>query len=103
MLKKETEEFLGCFSLENINEKSPEMGGWLKEEAQGHGYGKEAALAIKKWAHEHLLYQYILWPCAEKNIASCKLAESLGGVVKRTYKKTNQQGKTFTFYDYWIK
>ena len=92
VLSKESGEFLGCFALEDLDKKVIEMGGWLKEGAQGKGFGKEAVAALKKWADENLEYDYAIWPCAKENTASCKLAESLGGKIAREYKKTNHTG-----------
>jgi ribosomal-protein-alanine N-acetyltransferase len=102
VLLKETGEFLGCMALEDLKEKNPEMGGWLKKSAHGHGYGREAAAALKQWAEEHLEYEHILWPCAVENASSCKLAELLGGKVHREYEKTTARGTTWLFKDYWI-
>ena len=62
VLDKNTEEFLGCFALANLDTKTPEMGGWLKYSAHGNAYGQEAAAALKKWADENMEYEYILWP-----------------------------------------
>ena len=102
VLLKETGEFLGRFVLENLDQKNPEMGGWLKPSAHGHHYGQEAAAGLKKWADEHLEYDHILWPCATENIASRKVAESLGGEIHKEYIKTTDSGKTWPFVDYWI-
>jgi len=102
ILLKETGEFLGCMALEDLKKENPEMGGWLKKSAHGHGYGREAAYAIKKWAEENIEYDHILWPCAIDNKSSCKLAESLGGKIHRKYEKTTVRGTTWTFLDYWI-
>lgn len=102
ILLKETGEFLGCMALEDLKEENPEMGGWLKKSAHGHGYGREAAAALKHWAEENLEYDHILWPCATANIPSCKLAESLGGKVHREYEKTTDRGTVWPFFDYWI-
>ena len=35
ILKKDSQEFLGCAGLHNINRKAPEIGIWLKKSAQG--------------------------------------------------------------------
>ena len=102
VLLKESGEFLGCFALDDIKEKTPEMGGWLKKSAHGHGYGREAAAALKQWADENLEYDHILWPCAKENVSSCKVAESLGGKVHKEYMKKTDQGKTWLYKDYWI-
>lgn len=99
---KETNEFLGCFALEDLDQDNPEMGGWLKNTAHGQRYGQEACAALKKWADENLEYDHILWPCAKENIASRKVAESLGGKIQREYVYTTNSGKTWDYLDYWI-
>lgn len=102
VLLKGSEEFLGCFSLEDIGSTQPEMGGWLKESAHGHHYGQEAARAVKQWADHHLSHQYLVWPCALQNVASRKLAESLGGQVHREYRKRTSGGLEMNYAEYRI-
>lgn len=102
VLLKETDEFLGCFVLEDLDQKDIEMGGWLKGSAHGHRYGQEATSALKQWADKNLDYGHILWPCAAVNTPSRKLAESLGGTVQREYEKTTARGTVLPFVDYWI-
>jgi len=102
VLKKDSEEFLGRFVLENIDKKNPEMGGWLKKSAQGYGYGREAAAALKDWADRNLQYDYILWPFATLNTPSRKLAESLGGTIRREYEKKTASGNVWDYVHYWI-
>lgn len=99
---KESDEFLGCFAIDHLQSTTPEMGGWLKGTAQGNGYGKEAAAALKQWADDNIEYEHILWPCAIDNKSSCKLAESLGGVVHREYDKEMVSGSVWPARDYWI-
>jgi len=38
----------------------------------------------------------------KRNIASRKIAESLGGMVRKEYQKLNQLGKTLEEVEYWI-
>ena len=102
ILLKDTDEFIGCMALEDLDQQNPEMGGWLKKSAHGHGYGREAAAALKQWAEDNLKYDHILWPCATANISSCKLAESLGGKTHREYEKRQAKGTILPFVDYWI-
>ena len=99
---KETGEFLGCPAIHHIDRKDPAMGMWFKEQAHGKGYGKEAMSAIKKWADEHLEYDYIKYPVAVENIASRKVAESLGGLVVREYTGENQLGDKMEEVEYHI-
>ncbi len=102
VLLKRNRAFLGSFSLEGLQGPNPEMGGWLKRDSQGKGYGKEVVKAMKDWADVHLNYQSIIWPCAKANIASCRLAESLNGIVKKEYQAKNQFGKTYDYLEYHI-
>lgn len=93
ILEKGSQEFLGCASLHHVDGKTPEMlGVWLKKPSHGKGYGKEAMIAVKKWADENMEYDYILYPVAHKNIASRKIPESLGGTIEREYDQTTLQG-----------
>ena len=102
VLLKDSEEFVGCFSLEDLDQRNPEMGGWLKESAHGNRYGQEAAAALKEWADKHLDYDHLIWPCATMNAASRKVAESLGGKIQREYEKKTVSGKTWPYVEYWI-
>lgn len=79
---RETNEFLGCAGLHQINTKHPELGVWIKKSAHGNKYGREAMHALKKWADQHLHYEYIVYPVDCDNIASRKIPESLGGEVQ---------------------
>lgn len=102
VLLKDSNEFLGCFALENLNQENPEMGGWLKQSAHGNHYGQEATAALKQWADQNLQYDHIVWPCATMNTPSRKLAESLGGKVHREYEKKTARGTVWPFVEYWI-
>ncbi|MEQ1849294.1 MAG: GNAT family N-acetyltransferase [Candidatus Peribacteraceae bacterium] len=101
-LLKESGELLGCFALEDLNKKNPELGGWLKKAAHGHRYGQEAAAALKQWADKNLEYDYIIWPCATLNTPSRKLAESLSGKVHKEYEKKTASGKVSPYVEYRI-
>lgn len=101
-LLKASGEFIGCFAIDGIGTMDPEMGGWLKKSAHGQRFGQEAAAGLRKWAQTHLTYHHLKWPCAKANIASCKVAEALGGKVEKQYKKTNTSGYTWDFVEYWI-
>ncbi len=102
VLLKSSEEFLGCFSLENIGSAQPEMGGWLKESAHGNRYGQEAAGRIRQWADSHIAYHHLVWPCAVQNLASRKLAISLGGHVHQEYAKRTSGGRELKYTEYAI-
>lgn len=102
ILDKETEEFLGCLGLHEINTKTPEIGIWLKKERHGHNYGKEAVRSLVNWAKRHLNYEYLRYPVDKRNIASRKIPESLGGVIKNEFKATSLSGTELDEVEYWI-
>ena len=94
--------FLGCGGLHHPDTKTPELGVWIKKSAHGHGYGKEAMVALKNWADENLDYEYILYPVDEKNSPSRKIPESLGGQIAREYDHVNQSGNKLRLIEYRI-
>ncbi len=102
ILKNTTQEFLGCAGLHKINTLRPELGIWLKKSAHGHRYGREAMTLIKKWVDDHLLYEYILYPVGEHNIASRKIPESLGGKLVSKFIGKNVFGTPFEEVEYRI-
>ena len=99
---RETGEFLGCCGFHDMKEEQPELGIWIKVEAQGNKYGREALEAVKKWADENHEYDYIKYPVVEENWGSRKIAEYLGGSVQDTYEKKMRTGRTYTLVEYHI-
>lgn len=99
---KATAEFLGCAGLHDLDKEKPEMGIWIKASAHGKKYGREAMAGVKQWADQNLRYGHIRYPVAAQNIASRKIAESLGGKVQKEYKKTMQSGRVYLMVEYWI-
>jgi RimJ/RimL family protein N-acetyltransferase len=102
ILKKESQEFLGCAGLHRINRKAPELGIWLKKQAHGNKYGLETITAIKYWADANLDYKYLRYPVDRLNIASRKIPEALGGKIAKEYDKINMSGKTLQVLEYRI-
>ena len=102
VLTKEDRSFLGCFGLDELDTRHPRIGGWLKEEAHGQGYGTEAAKAIDDWCLENIDYEYIIWPSAVENVPSAKIAESLGAKVEREYVMQTEEGDNFDAVEYWL-
>ncbi|HLH96034.1 MAG TPA: GNAT family protein [Xanthobacteraceae bacterium] len=84
-----TGEFLGMAGLHHILRPEPEVGIWIKETMHGHGFGREAVAAVVAFAAAELGKQAVLYPVAEQNLPSRRLAESLGGklVGKGTLRK----------------
>ena len=85
-----------------LTPKTPELGIWIKKSAHGHGYGKEAVVALKEWANENIEYEYILYPVVDENYASRRIPEFLGGKIAREYDKESMSGKKWHFIEYRI-
>lgn len=75
---KETGELLGVAGLHGIGAEEPEAGIWIRETAHGCGYGREATVTIIAWASISFGARSFLWPVAELNGPSRRLAEALG-------------------------
>lgn len=74
-------ECLGMASFEGTDSVSPELGLWLKENAQGQGFGREVVAALVNWGHETLGKESFLYPVAAQNTASRRIAEYLHGEI----------------------
>ena len=102
ILKKDSQEFLGCTGIHDIHSKHPELGIWLKKSAQGKGYGLEAITVLKRWADENLDYEYLIYDVDKANIPSRRIPEKLGGQITREYDKTNLSGRVLYILEYKI-
>jgi RimJ/RimL family protein N-acetyltransferase len=76
---KDRSEFLGMAGLHEIGTQRPELGVWIKEPAQGLGYGREAVGALMRWAAANRLATEFAYPVAVENARSRRLIEALGG------------------------
>ena len=74
-------ECIGVAALDGIDASCPTLGLWLKEEAQGHGYGREVVGALVGWASHHLRPVGFCYSVAAENVRSRRIAESLGGAI----------------------
>lgn len=102
IFKKETQEFIGCTGLHEIKHADPELGLWVKTEAHGNKYGLEAATALINWAKQNLEFEYIKYPVDKRNIASRRVPELNGGIIKREMKKINLNNFELDEVEYWI-
>lgn len=102
ILNKATKEYLGNAGIHNINTKTPELGIWIKKSAHGNAYGREAMIALKEWADDNIDYKYILYPVVDKNYASKRIPEFLGGKIFKEYDKKNMSGVKHHFLEYRI-
>lgn len=76
-----TNEFVGSAGLHPADGALLETGIWIKESAQRQGYGREAVVAVIKWASDRFHPSGFLWPVVDENTPSCRLAASLGGEI----------------------
>lgn len=76
-------EFLGMVGLHSHKRgcSSPDIGVWIKKPAHGHGYGKEAVIAMINWAEKNLRVDSISYQVARMNFASRRIPEILGGKI----------------------
>lgn len=102
IFNKDSGEFLGGVGAHKLDTKTPILGIWIKKDAHGNKYGREAVTAIKNWVDQNVKYKYIVYPADKRNIPSRKIAESLGGVIEDEYKKPNQAGKILDEVEYRI-
>ena len=74
-------ECLGMASFEDADTDSPELGLWIKESAHRQGFGSEIVAALVDWGHAFLGKASFIYPVAEQNTASRRIAEHLGGEI----------------------
>ncbi|TCM61911.1 RimJ/RimL family protein N-acetyltransferase [Acinetobacter calcoaceticus] len=77
-----TQQFLGLVALHQMHTATPELGIWIREDAHGHGHGREAVTALWDWAKSLGNIDYFIYPVAQQNQASRRIAESLNGVIQ---------------------
>ena len=102
ILKKDSQEFLGCSGIHKINSKYPRYGIWLKKSAYKQGYATETIAALKLWAEENLDYEYLRYDLDKANTASRRVAEKMGGKIGREYDLINESGKVLNLVEYKI-
>ncbi|MBJ9984361.1 GNAT family N-acetyltransferase [Acinetobacter sp. S40] len=78
---KTTHQFIGLIGIHRIHTQTPEFGLWIREDKHGSGFAKEALKSIYDWAVLNVKADYFVYPVAEQNFASRKLAEGLGGSI----------------------
>src|SRR5215469_2200160 len=74
-------EFIGRAGLHSGDADLLETGVWIKESAQGRGYGREAVAAVIEWASAVFRPSGFLWPVVDENMPSRRLAEALAGKI----------------------
>lgn len=93
ILDKRTGEFLGCCGIHGGNRgKLPELGVWVKAEAHGNHFGREAVFALKGWADDHVEAQALGFRVDKRNTPSIKIALALGGEIVEEVKVPTADG-----------
>ena len=103
IVSKTTGEFLGNCGLHGENKvKTPELGIWLKKDAYGKGYGREAVRTLVNWSKKNINLDYFIYPVDRRNISSRKIPESLGGTIIEESQIDTSMGKILDFVVYKI-
>lgn len=76
--------FLGLTGLHDLQTSTPELGIWIREDRHGNGFGREAVACLYAWASANFDCLSFVYPVAEDNHPSRRIAESLGGIVTDT-------------------
>jgi len=95
-----TSELVGRMGLHPADAALLETGIWIKQSAQRHGYGREAVVALIKWASTRFHPSGSLWPVVDENTSSIGLAEGLGGEIIGTRQrwKAGDKERTLLLY-----
>jgi RimJ/RimL family protein N-acetyltransferase len=100
ILSLEDEEFLGHAGIHHIDTRTPEVGIWLKLDAQGEGFGREAVRGLCAWALENLEFDYLKYAVDRRNLPSRRIPEALGGQIEAEYEEINEAGETLDLVEY---
>ena len=103
ILSKVTGEFLGNCGLHGENRaRTPEIGIWLKKNAHGKGYGREAVHTLVQWSKNNIDLEYFIYPVDIRNIPSRKIPESLDGQIIEQSQVKTPTGKILDYLVYKI-
>lgn len=85
VLDKNTKEFLGSCGIHDINVRNAELGLWLKESAQGKGYGTQVVETMLQICKEHTASKSVIYCLEQENKASIGLCEKFGFTKKYNF------------------
>ncbi len=86
-------EFIGKFDVYGLQEKSPELGLWLKEAAHGKGYGTEVMKAMLQYLNSTKKYSSYIYEADERNTASINLVKKFNGCEEGFIELKTDSGK----------
>lgn len=95
-------EFLGSMEVFGLREEAPEVGLWLKKNAQGAGYGYEALKAVIEYLNETKKYPYYIYEVDVRNTPSIRLAEKFQCEKGGCEEITTESGKKLKLQTYRI-
>lgn len=78
---KASTRFLGMGGIHYRKHKRPDLGIWIRADAHGRGYGREAIVGLIGYIRDVLKEPDVLYVAAEENHRSRRIPESLGGEV----------------------
>lgn len=97
---KETGEFIGCCGIHDICEESISIGLWLKESANGKGYGTELVKALEQFVFDHLAVDYLIYNVERNNAGSINIAEKLGYAYHSSFERKISEDKVLDMLHY---
>ncbi len=101
ILKKGTNEFIGCGGVHHLDKDCPELGIWVKKSAHGNHYGLEAVTISYEYFKDQ--YESFSYPVDERNGASKRIPLSLGGKLIKRYDEYSLDGRLLHLEEYIIK
>lgn len=99
-IDNQTEEFIGCCGIHDINSESISLGIWLKESAFGKGFGTELIQGLEQYVNENLSVDYLIYNVEESNHGSIKIAEKLGYVYNNSFVRNISEDKILNMLQY---
>lgn len=100
ILKKDTDEFIGCGGVHHLQEDIPEFGIWTKVSSHGNHYGYEAIKAAYDYFKPY--YKAFLYPVDMDNTPSKKIPLKLDGKLNKRIDQLNQQGRLLKIEEYLV-
>lgn len=96
-------EFLGSMEAFGLKEEAPEVGLWLKRDAQGKGYGHEALKALLDYLNGTGHYKHYIYEADVRNLPSIRLAEKFPFEKGGCEDVVTETGKKLRLQTYWIR
>jgi len=97
---KETGEFIGCCGIHDMGEESISLGIWLKESANGKGYGTEIIKALEQFVFDSIPVDYLIYNVEKDNQGSIHIAEKLGYVYHNSFVRNISEEKVLNMLQY---